>query len=381
MKVKNKVALYERKEYVNDKYNNMSIYKLYECGRCVYKTYELKLALHEMLSIINARRKNNINITSDLYVEQIYEDDRKSFDYVEEKYVFNDDTNMLRYENDHDYVPDDLEVSARFFDALDGYGMPNSANRTINTTVQPTKQQIKIVDNISKNILNNFDAKSKIPKVILSDNEDGNKLSHEERYKLRCIEIDESNEIDKELYGDNREREEMSPEEIKKQIEELEKMREEEEERLEKIKQKHEEEQKNLVEFVCEENYKKKKDFLQREAEEERVRKYEGAVATYERFCSINEISPNNPVIEMKYVSDLFMNEFKILRFMYGNDMMNKENTYANYCELLNYLRLEDKEEVERTKLIDELEADINKHIPSLEEILNKLDDIPDIAD
>jgi hypothetical protein len=352
------------------------IFVLVEYGKHTYTSNNFVYVVHELLSIILLRYQHQQVVTTDLFIEEIEKDIRdigKRFDYIKNTFKYNLQRNtIIDKKNSEIYISDEVcqdllqqikQLSFCITDIklIDNTKFDNLISQNVISDRFKTNQQISQNDQVNqaklqqkdlynsknidkflldtteqlKNTLSNFSSISLIPpshgsKDNAYDTEHKKNNDHH-KCEESCDDNDENEENDKNDKNDENELMEKMKidkenteyvkelELIKTQIELLQKVKIDGAKCVDEIKSYHDTEKNNYADFVKDVNYKKKKQFIEREREIERRRRYLAQKRAYIMFK--NDVDSGNK--KKEDLSELFENEYKIFEYMNNNNIID----------------------------------------------------------
>ncbi len=339
-----------------------TFYNLYQYHRICYSSTDAQYAIHELLNIVYERMHINVNNFDDLYIE-VCIDTKSQFPYIINRYIYGHGALGSIFVGPQDEIHNLSEPNKRMFSQImhftpckQTYGYNNKyysrAPPQSTQQVQQVQQvQKPVTKEIKQNVLDNINRQRKIPFTPV---EKVTPLTREDKDKLH------------ETYIANNDKESTDcPEDInliEQEIELYKKLKQDEENKLQQALESHKEDQSNLTDYVCEENYKKKQLFKQQEAATERYNVFLASQNSYIHMCQNHKEDILNSNIPLTNISELFVEKYKVLKFMFKTDLINATNAFDIYSALLEFEHT--------TDINDNYESIINDYIISTNAIL-----------
>lgn len=306
------------------------LYELYQVREHdlikIYSNYDKNFVIHEMLSTILSRLyflKLNINngsisvnntsvIFNDLIIKKIklpmetIHIQKKLYPYIVSTYVFDSlETKKMSTINCNIYQQIDI-----FIKSLKNGKLGDKKKA-------PEIGKHKKTETIS-NILSTKYSPIVIPELTRKPHIPIQNEENEENDGNECKEV-----CDLEYDG-------LDLENLKIKIDELQEIKKQSEQQINLIKEQHEKETANYVDYICELNYMKNKELLDKERYEEKKKVFQSDIQSY--LLIKNDIE--NGKISIDKIPPLFNNKYHIFCFMDQNNLFNNEESYSIYGEL-----------------------------------------------
>jgi len=395
----------------------MKLYAIKEYNIDVFVTKHLNVALHEMLSMILTKIQHGDNYKN-ILIEEYINYDGKKYRYITDAYTFSPESQFLiKSTNDNSYnICKSIQHCEKLIKQIKSQitDIPKTHHyKTHNDQYVHKPANTNDLINKTRTTLNNLNTSPLIPK------QNTEKINTEEKN------IGDDNSSDNEsmmsiLNSDSESENENEDEilKIQKQIKELQELKTNSQKQIAESKKSLENQVSDLIDFSADVNYIKKKQFLEKDAEEKRRGKYYG---DKKAFYMIRKDIKKEDINEENILSNpLFKDKFPVFEFMNQkgliseNDDMNYFETekvtddYFIYCKLIDenkpeaqykyiphdFHYLTDEEQKIYGQSVDKHKESINEYFDSqckpkkLDDILKELDeeseveydDIPDLV-
>jgi hypothetical protein len=411
-------------------------------GHKIYSSKDFNLVLHEYLSIINNELKTLVRCGAKTKYEQlsfnhIYiieekVDLYKKYKYITNKFTFNLNTMelhgyMFSRKLDQSYYPINLvctnirnnvnmlingsyvTVNKNYFktddnkekDEDDIFKNTNKLLEKVNSSNKTSTRLIPTVedsdDSDSSNSYSSYDSSCiSVASGTLSDSSSvsyrkpSNSIKLKKKSSYLSDDVSTDSSIDSiSLFYNHKDQQNLdTPSQLKKQMQNLKKIKEREEKRLNKIKEQYDDDMTNFSKYNSDINDQKRFERIDKERAEEKQRIFESDKNVYAKMKQ--HISEEK--LDEGHIPELFAAKYPIFKFMDAEGILDEEDEYDTYLELYNELYPPESEENE-----DESEGEYiphnyhylnkeeqekykkpKKEYPSLEQVLDQISDDSD---